>query len=120
MLALNVEEVEVYGDSTLVIAQVQNIWKTKEEHLKPYQSYLEKLALKFEKITFTPLPRSQNQFADALATLASLIRIPERAQMQPLIIQQSSRPAHEATIMFIEEEFDDGKPWYFDVLNFLE
>ena len=34
---LRVKEVEVLGDSTLVIAQVQKLWKVKEEHLKPYQ-----------------------------------------------------------------------------------
>lgn len=47
LLILKAEEVEVFGDSTLVIAQVQNIWKTKEEHLKPYQNHLERLAHKF-------------------------------------------------------------------------
>ena len=34
---LRVKEAEVFGDSTLVIAQAQKLWKVKEEHLKPYQ-----------------------------------------------------------------------------------
>ena len=34
---LRVKEAKVFGDSTLVIAQVQKLWKAKEEHLKPYQ-----------------------------------------------------------------------------------
>ena len=34
---LGVKEAEVFGDSTLVIAQAQKLWKMKEEHLKPYQ-----------------------------------------------------------------------------------
>ena len=34
---LGVKEAEVLRDSTLVIAQVQRLWKVKEEHLKPYQ-----------------------------------------------------------------------------------
>ena len=34
---LRVKGAEVFGDSTLVIAQVQKLWKVKEEHLKPYQ-----------------------------------------------------------------------------------
>ena len=33
---LRVNEVEVFGDSTLVIAQAQKLWKVKEEHLKSY------------------------------------------------------------------------------------
>ena len=32
-----VKEVEVFGDSTLVIAQAQRLWKAKEEHFKSYQ-----------------------------------------------------------------------------------
>ena len=33
---LGVKEAEVFGDSTLVIAQTQKFWKLKEEHLKTY------------------------------------------------------------------------------------
>ena len=36
LLAIDVKEVKIYGDSALVLAQSQRIWKTKEEHLKPY------------------------------------------------------------------------------------
>ncbi len=43
LLAIDVKEVEIYGDSTLVLAQAQRIWKMKEEHLKPYQAYLNKV-----------------------------------------------------------------------------
>ena len=33
---LGVKEAEVFGDSTLVIAHAQRLWKVKEEHLKSY------------------------------------------------------------------------------------
>ena len=36
-LELRVKEAESFGDSTLVIAQAQKLWKVNEEHLKPYQ-----------------------------------------------------------------------------------
>ena len=74
---LKEKEVEVFGDSTLVIAQAQKLWKMKEEHLKPYQQYLEDLTKTFDKIEYTIIPRAQNQFADALATLSSMAEIPE-------------------------------------------
>ena len=38
---LRVKEAEVFGDSTLIIAQAKKLWKVKEEHLKPYRQYLE-------------------------------------------------------------------------------
>ena len=44
---LRVKEAEVFGDSTLVIAQAQKLWKVKEEHMKPYQKYLEDLTKTF-------------------------------------------------------------------------
>jgi ribonuclease HI len=75
LLAIEVREVEVYWDLALIISQAQKIWKTKEEHLKPYQAYVEKLAQKFDKVEHTFIPRPQNQFADALATLVSLVDI---------------------------------------------
>ena len=36
-LGLGVRELEVYGDSTLIISQIQNKWKIKEERLMPYR-----------------------------------------------------------------------------------
>ncbi|PKI42621.1 hypothetical protein CRG98_036984 [Punica granatum] len=47
-------------------------WKTKDAKLVPYHEYLEKLTKNFEDISFTYTPRMNNQFADALATLASM------------------------------------------------
>ena len=46
---LGVKEVEVFGDSTLVITQAQKLWRVKEEHLKPYQHYLEDFSKTFDK-----------------------------------------------------------------------
>ena len=55
---LGVREAEVFGDSTLVIAQAQKLWKGNEEHLKPYQQYLEDLTKTFERIEYTIIPRA--------------------------------------------------------------
>ena len=59
----------------------------KEEHLKSYQQYLQDLTKTFDKIEFTIIPRAQNQFADALATLASMVEILEGVWKQPLEIE---------------------------------
>ena len=52
------KEAEVFRDSTLVIAQAQRLWKVKEEHLKPYQQYLDDLTKTFDKIEYTIIPRA--------------------------------------------------------------
>ena len=47
---LGVRVAEAFGDSMLVIAQAQKLWKVKEQHLKPYQQYLEELTKTFDRI----------------------------------------------------------------------
>ena len=61
---LGVKEAEVFGDSTLNIAKAQKLRMVKEEHLKPYEQYLEDLTKTFDRIEYTIIPRAQNQFAD--------------------------------------------------------
>ena len=63
-------------DSNLVIQQTQGIWRTRDEKLKPYHAYLGLLVDRFEELRYIHLPKVENQFADALATLASMIKIP--------------------------------------------
>ncbi|PKI70487.1 hypothetical protein CRG98_009121, partial [Punica granatum] len=69
---LKVKELEVFGDSMLTIFQTLKQWKTKDPKLVPYHEYLEELTENFEDISFMYTPRMKNQFADALATLASM------------------------------------------------
>ena len=120
LLAIDVKEVEIYGDSALVLTQAQRIGKTKEEHLKPYQAYLEGVCQKFTKIEYTYVPRSQNQFADALATLASLVQILKNTFVQPIEIKRREAPAHKREVCMLDDEINDGKPWYYDIHNFVE
>ena len=72
-LELRIKEIDVYGDSSLIIFQTTGDWKTKDQKLIPYHQYLEDISLKFRRITFNYMSRTKNKFADALATLASMI-----------------------------------------------
>jgi ribonuclease HI len=93
-LELNIRKIDVYGDSMLIICLVKGEWQTKEEKLRPYQEYLSKLAGEFEEIEFTHLGREGNQFANALATLASMARIDFGCKVQPMHIDIRNNPAH--------------------------
>ena len=62
--------------------------------MKPYQQYLEDLTKTFDKIEYTIIPRAQNQFTNALATLASMVEIPEGVWTRPLEIEQSYKEMH--------------------------
>ncbi|PKI42266.1 hypothetical protein CRG98_037338 [Punica granatum] len=87
---------------------------TKDAKLVPYHEYLERLAENFEDISFTYTPRMNNQFADALVTLASMVSITKENLIEPLKIEIAKGPAHCNAI-----EVSEAKPWYEDIKNFL-
>uniref|UniRef100_A0A2N9EB75 Uncharacterized protein n=1 Tax=Fagus sylvatica TaxID=28930 RepID=A0A2N9EB75_FAGSY len=108
---------EVYGDSALIIRQAQKKWKVKEEKLQPYLEKLDMLTEQFDNLEFQYIPRNQNQFADALATLASMIDIPSGVNLKPLMIEQREQPAYCCTLeTFTEEE----NIWYHDIHQYLK
>ena len=76
-LGLGVKELGVYGDSALIISQIQNKWKIKEEMLMHYHECLQKWDSKFSKIQYQYVRRTQNQITDALATMASMMDGPK-------------------------------------------
>ncbi|XP_075669992.1 uncharacterized protein LOC142639741 [Castanea sativa] len=118
-LGLGVKELEVYRESALIISQIQNKWKIKEERLMPYHECLQKWASKFSKIQYQYVPRMQNQITDALATMASMMYGPKEDKARPVVLEQKEEPAY---CMTIEE--DEGKnregEWYSDILQYLK
>ena len=83
----------VLGDSNLVLRQVWGDWKTRDAKLKPYYAYLELLIENFEELKYIHLPRAQNQFVDALATIASIVDIPTNVIVHPLLIKTRYAPS---------------------------
>ncbi|XP_030939775.1 uncharacterized protein LOC115964648 [Quercus lobata] len=79
-LGLGVKDLEMYGDSALIISLIKNRWKIKEEKLLPYYECLQKLASKFGKIQYQYVPRMQNQIANALSIMASMMDCPKEDQ----------------------------------------
>ncbi|RVW29325.1 Gypsy retrotransposon integrase-like protein 1 [Vitis vinifera] len=75
-LELDIRQMEVFGDSNLVLRHIQGDWKTKDVKLRPYHAYLELLVARFDDLRYVHLPRAQNRFTDTLATLASSVDIP--------------------------------------------
>jgi hypothetical protein len=70
----------------------------------------------FEEIKFTHLGREGNHFADALATLAAMATIDLGHRVQPVHVDIRNNPTY---CYSIEGEID-GKPWYYDIKNFVQ
>ncbi|XP_015072605.1 uncharacterized protein LOC107016735 [Solanum pennellii] len=57
-----------------------------------------------------------NELADALATIASMIKHPDTKYIDPLDVELKEQPIH---CSHVEAE-PDGLPWYFDIKKYLE
>ena len=63
------------------------------------------------------MPRVENSFADALATLAYVVEIPAGVIERPLLIETRYAPAYCCLIGDIENQ--DELPWYHDIYQLL-
>ncbi|XP_027768881.1 uncharacterized protein LOC107018637 [Solanum pennellii] len=115
-IGMNVYELLVIGDSGLLIRQVQGEWTVKNPKIIPYVKYVQKLCKRFRKIEFRHTPRIQNELADALATIASMIKHLDTDYIDPLDIELKEHPVY---CSHVEVE-PDGLPWYFDKKKYLE
>ncbi|XP_070056897.1 uncharacterized protein [Nicotiana tomentosiformis] len=75
---MNVQELLVIGDSDLLVHQVLGEWATKNTKIFPYLHYVQEFIKRITRIEFKHVLRIQNEFADAFATLSSMINIQTR------------------------------------------
>ncbi|KAG8498038.1 hypothetical protein CXB51_007111 [Gossypium anomalum] len=113
-----IKVLEVYGDSALVIYQLRGEWETRDPKLINYRRLVLELIEEFDDVTFCYLPRDENQMADALATLASMIKVNKQEDMKPIQMSIYEAPAHCCNIE--EEEEKDDHPWYQDILQYVK
>jgi len=67
---LGATELDCYLDSELVVKQLRHEYKVKNKDLAPLFLTVYNLAVNFQKITYTHIPREKNQAADKLANEA--------------------------------------------------
>ncbi|XP_056175787.1 uncharacterized protein LOC130140444 [Syzygium oleosum] len=113
---MKVRKLQVYDDSALIIFHTEGQWRTRDSKLIPYHEFLEELIKEFEEISLEYLPRSQNQFADVLATLSSMLQVIDGLDIEPLKIEILRRLAYCSAIA----DEPDEKPWYYDIMNYLQ
>ncbi|KAG8491686.1 hypothetical protein CXB51_014947 [Gossypium anomalum] len=111
-----IRTLKVYGGSALVIYQLRGEWETRNPKLINYRKVFFGLLKKFDDIIFNYIPRDENQMADALATLASIIRVNKEKKMRPIQMSIFKAPA---SCCNIEEEEKDDNPWYQDILRYV-
>ena len=72
----------------------------------------------FDDLRYTHLPRALNRFADALATLASMIETLEGVVVHPLLVETKVVPTY--CCLIDESVFDNGLLLYHNIVSFLD
>ncbi|XP_070029486.1 uncharacterized protein [Nicotiana sylvestris] len=115
VIDMNIQELLVIGDSDLLIHQVREEWATKNSKILSYLHRVQELRKRFTKTEFQHVPRIQTEFADALATLSSMMQHPNKTFIDPIPVKIHDQPAYCAHI----EEEADGKPWFHNIKEYL-
>ena len=98
-LSIGVKHMRVLGDSNLVVSQVKGDFALREQNLAAYKTWAQKLEQEFQTFSVEYAQRSENRFANALATLGSqvpfegsdmLIRIRKQEHSIIKILQKAS------------------------------
>ena len=71
---MGIKRLRVIGDLNLVVCQARGDFALKEPSLAPYRAMAQRLEDSFKEFNIEHSLRSDNRFADALATLGSKIR----------------------------------------------
>ncbi|XP_075083291.1 uncharacterized protein LOC142167038 [Nicotiana tabacum] len=95
---MNIQELLVIEKSDMLVHQVLGEWVTKNTKVLPYLHCVQDLIKRFTKIEFKHVPRIQNEFADALATLSSMIQRPDKNFVDPIPIEIRKQPAYFAHV----------------------
>ncbi|XP_060200598.1 uncharacterized protein LOC132628857 [Lycium barbarum] len=116
-------QLQIFGDSKLVINQVLGSYEVKKPELLPYRNYAQKLIGWLGEVTIQHVPRKENKKADALAALASALVSPN--QMQVVVCQRWVVPPPneceeevEHTITTLEVEIEDWRQLIIDYLYY--
>ncbi|XP_012855546.1 PREDICTED: uncharacterized protein LOC105974934 [Erythranthe guttata] len=118
---------EVYGDSKLVINQILGSYEVKKLDLLPYVDYAKRLIGYLGDVTIEHVPRKHNKLADALAKLASTLAMPEDGNRIPIfkrwvvppIFEHEEIEEDETRVVYVfEVEKEDWRQSFVDYLKY--
>ncbi|XP_028112584.1 uncharacterized protein LOC114310692 [Camellia sinensis] len=84
----SIKKIRIRGDSKLIVMQISGQFILKEPALATYRTTVQRLLEKFQKVEIEHVPRSDNKFSDALATLGARVDIPEEEDWRGEVLEQ--------------------------------
>ena len=89
---MGAETIQVFGDSQLIINQVQGEYQAKGDSMIQYLAVAQGLINKFKSCKLTQIPREQNSQPDALANLGSALETNSQMSIPLLVLQWPATP----------------------------
>lgn len=80
-LDMGISVLKVFGDSQLVIRQMNGIYEVRKPELQAYHELATKLTKKFYNIQLSHVTRGMKKHADALAKLATALTLPPAGEL---------------------------------------
>jgi ribonuclease HI len=123
---MEIKYIQVFVDSLLLTNHFNGSYAAKSEKLIKYLEILKKLSLYFEVFSITQVPREENAEADALANLASSLKIPEGTKIPithvftPAIDEQLIGGISGAEGMQLDNPTDFEESWMYPIMNYIQ
>ncbi|XP_019258730.1 PREDICTED: uncharacterized protein LOC109236944 [Nicotiana attenuata] len=123
-LEMKILQLEIYGDSKLIINQLLRSYEVKKEDLLTYHQYASGLLEKFDQVFLNHVPREKNRKADALVNLATTMALGENESTKvyvchrwviPILLDLQINESHHTSVRVIEEE-----DWRQPLIEYLE
>ena len=112
--SLNIKSIEVQSDSQLVIRQMNESYKARDQRMSAYLAKAKQLQSTFNEFIIQQIPRSENARADALASLGSTTM---NASKSIPIVHLMSPKIQEAEVLAL---VDHGRSWMEPIFNYLQ
>lgn len=120
-LEMHIDSLQVFGDSQLIIKQINGQYAIKNVNLIPYHQRAKYLMSQFQEVHIGHIPRSENDKANALANLAASLTLPEQRDVQITVGERKLLPpalerieeangVNAINVFEIEEEQDWRQP----------
>jgi ribonuclease HI len=125
-LSMDIGNLLAYGDSQLIVRQINGIYEVHKPELVPYYKVVQRLMNKFEHIHITDNPRDKNASVDAWAKLAAVLVLPDREPTQtkveekwllPAVLELVTEEYEVDRVSIMEVKEDDWCKQFFDYFN---
>ena len=116
-LELQIQDIAIYSDSQLVVNQIMGQYTAKNDRMTQYLAKAKHLLSKFSNYKLHQISRESNTHADALATLATALKVGSKRTIHVETLSKPSIFHEEEQILAVEQM---GPSWMDSIIAYLD